>query len=197
MRASQGELVQPGLTRSIWQKKWVKIAIQAILLVVFSATTAFMKRIHPSIGIPSSSAPFWLTAMIVARCAMDWPGSGALVGVGTAVWGIPIRLEQTFGQNLGSFGIAGLVLDVMMLIPKMDIRKWWGAILCALVANLAQFGVILYSSLTATVVKHFEVVGILNSLGLHVAFGIAAGLMGWAIYRGGETTCRKIGRHNL
>ena len=192
MSTSQGELIQPGLSQSIWQNKWVKIAIQALLLVVFSATTAFMKRIHPSIGIPSSSAPFWLTAMIVARCTMDWPGSGTLVGAGTAAWGIPIRLEQAFGQNFASFGIAGLTLDVMMLIPKMDIRKWWGAILCALVANLSQFGVILYSSLTATVVKHFEVVGILNSLGLHVAFGIAAGIMGWAIYRGGEMGLRKL-----
>lgn len=119
-------------------------------------------------------------------------GLGTLVGASTAVWGIPIGLEQTFGQNLASFGIAGLALDVMMLIPKMNIRKWWGAITCALVANLAQFGVILYSSLTATVVKHFEVVGILNSLGLHVGFGIAAGIMGWAIYRGGEMGFRKL-----
>jgi heat shock protein HtpX len=58
--------------------------------------------------------------------------------------------------------------------------------------SMAQFGVVLYSSLTATVVKHFEVVGILNSLGLHVAFGIAAGIMGWAIYRGGEKGFRKL-----
>ena len=45
--------------------------------------------------------------------------------------------------------------------------------------------------------QRFEVVGILNSLGLHVGFGIAARMMGWAIYRGGEMGFRKIAQHNL
>jgi len=45
MRASQGELVQPGFTGSVWQNKGVRIALQALLIVVFSAATAIAKRV--------------------------------------------------------------------------------------------------------------------------------------------------------
>ncbi len=194
MRASQGELVQQRFAGSIWQNKWVRIGLQALLIIVFSAATAIAKRVHPSIGIPSSSAPFWLSMMVLARCTMNWNGSGTLVGIGTALWGIPMGLEQSFGQNLASFAIAGFVLDVVMMIPKMNIRRWWGAIVCALAANMCQFAVIMYFSLTATVVKHFMVVGILNSIGLHIVFGIAAGLMGWVVFRGGQMGFRRLSK---
>jgi hypothetical protein len=194
MRGSLGELVHQGYDRSIWQNKYVRVAIQALMIIVFSATTALAKRLHPSMGIPSSSAPFWLSVMVLSRCTMNWKGAGTLVGIGTAVWGIPFQLEQSFGQNLASFVIAGFVLDIMLLIPKMNIRRWWGALSCALAANMAQFGVIMYSSLTATVVKHFQIVGILNSVGLHIAFGIVAGLLGWAAFRAGQMGFRRLSR---
>ena len=179
---------------TVWQNKWLRIATQALLIIIFSATTALAKRIHPSIGIPSSSAPFWLSMMVLARCTTNWKGAGTLLGIGTALWGIPMGLEQSFGQNLASFAIAGAALDLMMMIPKMNIRRWWGAIACALAANMFQFAVIIYFSLTATVVKHFQIVGILNSIGLHIVFGIAAGLMGWVVFRGGQMGFRRLSK---
>ena len=194
MRASQGELVQQRPIWGLWQNKWFKIAVQALLLIGFSVATAVAKRLHPSLGIPSSSAPFWLSMMVLARCTMNWNSAGTMVGVGTALFGIPIRLEQSFGQNLATFAIAGFILDIMMLIPKMNIRRWWGAIACALIANMFQFGIIIYFSLTSPVVKHFQVVGMLNSIGLHVAFGIAAGLIGWAVFRGGQIGLRRLAK---
>ena len=194
MRASQGELVQQRSDWGLWQNKWFKIAVQALLLIGFSAATAFAKRLHPSMGIPSSSALFWLSMMVLARCTMNWHSAGTLVGVGTALFGIPFGLEQSFGQNLGSFAIAGFILDIMMLIPKMNIRRWWGSIVCALVANMFQFGIIIYFSLTSPVIKHFQVVGLLNSVGLHVIFGIAAGLVGWSAFRGGQMGFRRLAK---
>jgi hypothetical protein len=153
------------------------------MVVGFSALTAVAKRVHPSMGIPSSSAPFWLSAMVISRCTIKWNGAGALVGVGTALWGIPIGLEQSFGQNLASFAMAGGFLDIMAKVPKIDIRRWWGAALCGLVANMAQFSIIIYSALSANVVKHFMIVGMLNSVLLHIAFGIASGLIGWGVFK--------------
>jgi hypothetical protein len=130
--------------------------------------------------------------MVLARCTMNWNSAGTLVGVGTALFGIPIRLEQSFGQNLATFAIAGFILDIMVVIPKMNIRRWWGAMVSALIANMFQFGIIIYFSLTSPVVKHFQVVGILNSVGLHVIFGVAAGLIGWAVFQGGQTGLRRF-----
>jgi hypothetical protein len=102
------------------------------------------------------------------------------------VWGIPVGLEQGFGHNLMSFGIAGVLLDGTARIPKISIRKWWGAIICALVANMAQFGFIIYTALSATVTKHFQIVGLLNSTLLHIGFGIAAGIIGWTVFRSAQ-----------
>ena len=192
MRASQGELVQPRPVSGIWQKKWFKIVVQALLLIGFSAATAVAKRLHPSMGIPSSSAPFWLSMMVLARCTMNWNSAGTLVGVGTALFGIPIGLEQSFGQNLASFAIAGFMLDIMVFIPKMNIRRWWGAMVSALVANMFQFGIIIYFSLTSPVAKHFVVVGLLNSIGLHIGFGILAGLVGWGVFKDGQMGFRRL-----
>ncbi len=188
----QGELVQERSHVGIWQNRWAKIGLQVLLLVGFSALTALAKRAHPSLGIPSSSAPFWLTAMIVARCTMGWKGAGALVGVGTAVFGIPIGLEQGFGQNLLSFGLAGAALDLVGMIPGVEIRRWWGALLSALVANMTQFGVIIYAALSSSVVKHFQVVGMSRSILLHVGFGLAAGLLGWAAYSGARLAMKRL-----
>ena len=188
----QGELVHEGSYAGIWHNKWARIGLQALLLVAFSALTALAKRAHPSMGIPSSSAPFWLTAMIVARSTMKWKAAGALVGVGTALWGIPVGLEQGFGQNLLSFGLAGAALDLVTMIPGVEIRRWWGAMLCALVANMTQFGVIVYSALSSTVIKHFQVVGMTRSVLLHVGFGIAAGLIGWAIVKGARSGLKRV-----
>ena len=188
----QGELVQERSHLGIWQNRWAKLGLQVLLVAGFSALTALAKRAHPSLGIPSSSAPFWLTAMIVARCTMRWKGAGALVGVGTAVLGIPIGLEQGFGQNVLSFGLAGAALDLVGMIPGVEVRRWWGALLSALVANMTQFGVIIYSALSSSVVKHFQIVGMTRSILLHVGFGLAAGLLGWAAYSGARLAWKRL-----
>jgi hypothetical protein len=173
-----------GVMSGLLRHRWARIGLQVLLVVGFSAMTAAAKKLHPSVGIPGSSAIYWLTAMVVARCTMKWDGAATLVGAGTAVWGIPVGLEQGFGQNLLSFAVAGLLLDVMFRVFRTNARTWWGAPLCALVASMGQFGVIIYSALSSSVTKHFMVVGLMQSTLLHIGFGLAAGLLGWAAFRG-------------
>jgi hypothetical protein len=167
----------------LWHRPWVRVGFQALLVVAFSALTAVAKKAHVGIGIPSSSAIYWLSAMVLARCTMKWHGAGTLTGVGTALWGISLHLNQGFAQNLASFAIAGLVLDAVARVPWFAIRRWWGAMVCALAANLAQFGIIVYTALTSAVVKHFQIVGLTRSVLLHIGFGLAAGLIGWLVFR--------------
>ncbi len=188
----QGTLVQERFYADIWNNRWVRIAFQVLLVVGFSVLTALAKKAHPSIGVPSSSAPFWLSAMIIARCTMKWDGAGALVGIGTAVWGMPIGLNQGFGQNLASFALAGAALDIMARVPGISIRRWWGAIVCALAANFVQFGVVIYSALMSPTLKHFEVVGMMQSTLLRIGFGIAAGLIGWGIFQSARSGLKRF-----
>jgi len=163
-----------------------------LLIAAFSALTAVAKNAHPSMGIPGSSGVFWLTVMIMARAVVKTDITGTLTGVGVAAWGVPFGLEHTFGYNVLLYGASGLLLDAMTKIPKISLENPLWAALCGLVAHMAKFGFIVYAAMTASVTKHFLVVGILNSAGLHAAFGIAAGVIGWAIVKGGRFGMKRI-----
>jgi len=80
----------------------------------------------------------------------------------------------------------------MTWIPRVDILRWGGALLCALAANMAQFGIIIYSTLSSGIVKHWMFVGTLQSALLHVGFGLAAGLIGWAVFRGAQSVVKRF-----
>ena len=167
----------------LWSDKRTRFLLKLLLIVGFSALTAVAKRLHPSMGIPGSSGVFWLTAMIIGRSTVKMDFSGTLMGAGVAAWGIPFGLEHTFGYNILLYGITGLLLDLMLKIPKVSLSNPIGAAVCGLVAHMAKYGFIVYGALATSVTKHFIVVGFLNSAALHAAFGIAAGLIGWGVVK--------------
>jgi hypothetical protein len=189
-----GIIAQEGFYAGIWHNRWLRIAIQLILVVGFSALTAAAKRIHPSLGIPGSSGILWLTAMVTGRLVTRWDGAGFLTGMGTAVWGIPIGLEHTFVYDLALYGCAGLLIDIIARLPKIDIRHPVGAMLCGFGAHMAKYGFIVAAALSSSVTKHFLLVGLLNSALLHAAFGIAAGLVAWGVVKGAQSGLKGCGK---
>jgi hypothetical protein len=184
MKAVRAELAQesPFISR-LWGNRSVRIAFQILMIVGFSALAAIAKKAHPSIGIPGSSGVYWLTAMIIGRSSTRWDGAGFLTGVGVAAWGIPFGLEHTFGYNIALYGCAGLLIDIIARLPRIDIRHPVGAMLCGFTAHMAKYGFIVVTALTASLTKHFLIVGLLNAALLHAVFGIAAGLLGWGLVR--------------
>ena len=48
---------------------------------------------------------------------------------------------------------------------------------------MVKFGFIAGVALTSVVTKHFMVIGLAQSAGLHLAFGAVAGVVGWGAYR--------------
>jgi hypothetical protein len=56
---------------------------------------------------------------------------------------------------------------------------------------MVKFGFILGASLSSPVTKHFVIVGIMQSFALHVASGIASGLLAWIVYRAYDLAKRK------
>ncbi len=175
-----------------WEHRGFRIGVQALLVVIFSTAAAFGKSIHPSMGIPGSSALYWLGPMMLGATVMRWRGAGLATGIGMGFWSVPFGLEHTMGYNMLLYGSTGLLIDVIAHLPKMNIRNPFGAVLTGLGAHLAKFAFIMGAAAMAPVTKHFLLVGVLNSLGLHVAFGIAAGFCAWAVFRLGQGAGKKL-----
>lgn len=176
-----------GSLSKLWENRWARITVKILMIAAFSAAAALAKKAHLSLGIPGSSGIYWLTAMVIGRSVTRWDGAATVTGFGVAAWGIPVGLEHAFGYNIALYGCAGLLLDLMCRVPKIDIRKLPGALLCGFTAHMAKFGFITAAALTSGVTKHFLVVGLLNSAALHAAFGIGAGLIAWSLTRGSRS----------
>ncbi len=168
---------------SWWQSKTTKTLLQILTLLGFGALAAIGKRFEPSLGIPGSSAPLWLGAMVAGRAVVRRDGAGALMGATVAVLGIPLGINNGFMHNLGLYTTSGLALDIAARLPKMNIRNPFGAIVSGAAAHMVKFGFILAAAMAAAVTKHFLVFGVLQTAGLHLAFGALAGLVGWGVYK--------------
>lgn len=176
----------------VWSDRRIGLVLQALLLIGCSALAAFGKSVHPSMGIPGSSAMFWLPALVVGRSAVKRDGAGLAMGVMVAAWGLPFGLNHSFGYNVCLYGIAGGLLDVSARIPGIKIQHVLGAMACGLMAHMAKFGVIVFEASMASVTKHFLIVGLLKSAGLHAGFGVASGLIGWGVVKVGSKMSRRL-----
>jgi hypothetical protein len=174
-----------GLTTP-WRDTRVQALIQIMLLIGFAGLAALGKAWHPPQGIPGSSAIFWLAPLILGRALVRRDGAGLFMGLGVAVWGIPLGLNNTFGYNAALYGITGLVLDIVARLPRINIRCLLGAILCGLMAHMVKFGFIVAAAMTSSTTRHFMLFGLARSAGLHAAFGVAAGVLAWLFIKGGR-----------
>ena len=196
---SNGELTAPGLPKQLtswWQDKRVRALAQVLCLIGIGGIAALAKRASLPLGIPGHSAILWLTPLVVGRALIRKDGAGTLMGISVALWGLPIGLGggvfHGFVHNLGLYGFTGLALDLSARLPHINIRNPFGAIFCGAIAHMIKFAFIVTAALTSSVTTHFLLVGFLKSAGLHLAFGAAAGLIGWLIYKGGQA-----GQHKL
>ena len=176
----------------LWEHRGVRISIQAALVVAFSAMAALGKSIHPALGIPGSSALYWLGPMMLGAAVMRWKGSGTAMGIGVGLFTIPFGLQHTMGYNILLYGSSGLLIDLIANLPMVNIRNPFGAIFTGLGAHLAKFAFIMGAAAISPLTKHFIFFGVMKSLGLHIAFGIAAGFCAWAVYYLGKGAGKKL-----
>jgi hypothetical protein len=167
-----------------WHNPGIQAVLQILLLIGIGTLAAFAKNVSPGLGIPGSSAPLWLAPLVMGRALVRRDGAGVLMGVSVAVMGVPIGLNNPFLHNLYLYGLTGLALDIGTRLPKLVVTTWYGAIICGVLAHLVKFGYIFSASFFSITTKHFIFVGLLQSFASHIAFGAAAGLVGWAAYRG-------------
>jgi hypothetical protein len=167
-----------------WHNPTVITLLQILFLIGVGTLAAFAKNASLSLGIPGSSAPLWLAPLVMGRAIVRRDGAGALMGISVAVMGIPIGLNNPFMHNLCLYGLAGVALDIGARLPKLVITTWYGAVICGVLAHMVKFGYIFGASFFSLTFKHFLLFGFLQSLALHIVFGAAAGMAGWAVYRG-------------
>jgi hypothetical protein len=164
------------------QSKKVRTILLILLVIGIGVLTALVKKVQPGLGIPGSSAPLWLGTLVAGRALVRRDGAGALMGATVAVTGIPLGLNNGFMHNLGLYGLTGLALDLVARLPKISITNPFGAMLCGASAHMVKFGFITGAAYASSVTKHFLVVGLAQSAGLHLVFGAAAGLIGWGAF---------------
>lgn len=165
----------------------IRIILQIMLLIGIGALSAFLKKISPGLGIPGSSAILWLSPLVAGRILVRKDGAGVLAGACVALWGVPFGLNHGLAYNIGLYGGSGLAIDLITRVPLINIRNPFGAIICGIFAHLVKFGFILVTTITSPVARVFELVGVAQSFGLHIAFGAAAGLAAWIVYRATKT----------
>jgi len=169
-----------------WRNTRIKIAIQVLLLIVFSAVAAAGKQWAPSMQIPGSSGFFWLGPLILGRMVVKRHGAGTVMGAGMAVWGLVLGFDKPMATNLALYGITGAVLDLVAAIPLINIRNFFGAIICGFAAHMVKFGFVVTSAFAFAGAKHFMIFGLAKSALTHAGIGIALAIMAWALYKAGE-----------
>jgi hypothetical protein len=178
--------------RSWWQDKRVATAAQLLLLLTTGLVAAAGKSLTPSLGISGSSAPLWLTFIVLGRLMVKKPGSAGIVGASMAMWGIPLGLNHTLGYNLGLYAGTGIAVDILASLPFVKVRHVLGAIAGGMAAHMVKFGFILYAALATSAAKRFIISGIAKSAGQHLLFGAASGLLAWALYWGARRVYKGI-----
>jgi hypothetical protein len=146
------------------------------------AVAVLMKKISFPLGIPGHSGVLWLGALVAGRALVRRDGAGLLMGASMALWAIPIGLKHDFTYNLSLYAATGLALDTVARLPRISIRHPIGAIFCGMLAHMVKFGFIAAAALTGGLTKKFMLFGLVESGLLHLAFGAAAGLLGWGAY---------------
>lgn len=160
-----------------------RIILQIMLLIGIGALSSFLKKISPAMGVPGSSAILWLSPLVAGRILVRKDGAAVLAGTCVALWGVPLALNHGLAYNMGLYGGSGLAIDIIARAPLVNIRNPFGAVICGVLAHLVKFGFIMFTTITSPVVKVFEIIGVAQSFGLHIAFGAAAGLAAWIAYR--------------
>jgi hypothetical protein len=164
---------------SLGQDTRIRLLLSLLLIVAFSGAAALGKKLHPSMGIPGSSAVYWLAPLVFGKAVVRRDGTGVAMGVLVPVWGLGMGLNNSLLYNVGLYGVTGLGLDLAAKLPVFSPRHLFGGVLIGAVGHMVKFAYILSYTYVAGISRHFLLVGTAKAAALHLAFGAAAGLAGW------------------
>jgi hypothetical protein len=158
-------------------------ATSFVVAVGVGLLAALAKRyLDFSLGIPGHAGVGWIAVLIAGRLGNPRVGMATVAGLSMAVWGVPVGLNHSLAHNTVLYGMAGVILDSGVML-RLPLHRFWGAAIAGVLVHLAKFGYIFANAWMADMVRNVEVFGFLRSLGNHVVFGAAGGLLGWWSWR--------------
>ena len=121
----------------------VRLLLDVLLMLGFSALAAFGKHIHPSMGVPGSSGIYWLGPLVAGRALVRRDGAGLAMGVMVPVWGLSMGLNNSMGYNLGLYGVTGLSMDLAARVPGLALSGLVGCVMSGAIGHMVKFSYIL------------------------------------------------------
>lgn len=129
-----------------------------------------------SLGIPGNTGILWLGLLVSGRLIVKRNGAALAMGASTALWGIPLGLDNSLTYNLAIYGLVGGALDLLVKIPAVHLDHPLGAALCGGLAHLTKLGFITAYAMSFGLYRNFLELGMFTSAGLHFVFGALGGL---------------------
>jgi hypothetical protein len=164
--------------------------VDTFLAVVIGLVAALAKKyLDFHLGVPGHAGVGWIAVLTAGHLVNPRRGMAVVAGLSMAVWTGPIGLGHSLGYNAALYGAAASVIDVAALL-RLPMRRWWGAAVAGLGVHVTKYAYILLYAWFSGIIKRFEIYGLLAALRNHVVFGVAGGLAGWGLYRGGRAVRR-------
>jgi hypothetical protein len=161
------------------------LPIDLALAVLVGLAAALAKRyLDFHLGVPGHAGVGWIATLVAGTLVNPRRGMTVAAGLSMAVWGVPVGLGHTLGYNAALYGTAAGVLEASVLL-RLPLGRWWGAMTAGAAVHIAKYAFVFGRAWVSGIIRNFEVYGILAALRNHLVFGLAGGLAGWALYRGG------------
>lgn len=166
--------------------------VDVLLALAVGFVAALAKRyLDFSLGIPGHAGVGWIAALVFGRIINPRRGMAALAGVSMGLWGIPLELGHTVAYNTLLYGFSAGLLDTP-LVARLPLRRPWGAAVAGMIVHLGKFGFVFINAWVSGIVRRVVVFGLAAALGNHVLFGALGGVLGWAVWRTGNTLARRL-----
>jgi hypothetical protein len=168
----------------------------AVLCAVATAGIVLQQEVRTPLHLPGHRGLLWLGLLVAVRLAAGRAGPALAVGAASA--GLTAGLALSPDGPLGAlpYLLGGAALDGAGLLPGVRGRAWALAILAApihLVALLIPVSRSLLVGVDAAALAQ----GLTTVALLHLAFGLGAGLLGWALaaaWRAGDGSTGRSAR---
>jgi hypothetical protein len=169
--------------RQATHRSWV---LDVLLAIAVGFAAALAKRyLDWHLGIPGHAGIGWIAVLVSGALANPRRGMTALAGVSMAVWAVPLGLGHAFGYNAVLYGSSAAALEAAILF-RLPVARWWGAAIGGAAVHLVKYSCIVMWAWFSGIVRNFEIYGLLAALRNHLVFGMAGGLVGWAVLATGR-----------
>ncbi|MCC7366589.1 MAG: hypothetical protein IT303_19685 [Dehalococcoidia bacterium] len=138
------------------------------------------------LGIPGHAGTFWIAVLVLGAVFNKRKGMTVLAGASAGVWGVPVGLNHSMMYNVELYGTAAAALELLLLL-RLPLANPIGAALGGGIAHATKFAFVYAHAISSGVVKHIEVYGPMLAFRNHLLFGVAGGLIAWAVYNAAKS----------